>query len=161
MIMSITPERKRAVAQQWLNLTLCTYPSQSMKFLLHETDCFRNPVGQTHKDAIPLLVDELFGDMSSDKVRQALEGIVRIRAVQNLSAKEAVGFVFLLKEILQQELSDNGPIRLELDRRVDEMALAAFDLYSQCREQISAIQVSEARSRVALLERIYSEVEGR
>ncbi|MGA8183737.1 MAG: RsbRD N-terminal domain-containing protein [Terriglobia bacterium] len=160
-MLSISPERKRAIARQWLDLTLRTYPSQSMKFLLHETDCFRNPVGQTHKDAIPLLVDELFGDMDSAKVRQALEEIVRIRAVQNFSAKEAVGFVFLLKEIFQRELPDDGPIRLELDRRIDGMALAAFDLYSQCREQISAIQVSEARNRVALLERMFSEVEGR
>jgi RsbT co-antagonist protein rsbRD N-terminal domain len=160
-MLSISPERKRAIAQRWLDLTLCAYPRQSMQFLLHETDCFRNPVGQTHKDAIPLLVDELFGDMNTVKVRQALEGIVRIRAVQNLSAKDAVGFVFLLKEIFQQELSADGPIFLEVDRRVDVMALVAFDLYSQCREQISAIQVSEARSRVALLERIFSEVEGR
>ena len=160
-MLSISPERKRAIAQQWLDMTLCAYPSQSMQFLLHETDCFRNPVGQTHKDAIPQLVDELFGEMDSAKVQQALEEIVRIRAVQNFSAKDAVGFVFLLKEIVQHELSAERPIFLELDRRVDLMALAAFDLYSQCREQISAIQVSEARNRVALLERIFSEVEGR
>ena len=160
-MLTISPERKRAIARQWLELILRTYPSQSVKFLLHETDCFRNPVGQTHKDAIPLLVGGLFGDMDSANVRQALEDIVRIRAVQNFSAKEAVRFVFLLKEILQRELPAEDPIRLELDRRVDEMALVAFDLYSQCREQISAIQVNEARSRVALLERIFSEVEGR
>ena len=160
-MVSIPPERRRAIAKQWLDMTLSTYPSQSMNFLLHETDCFRNPVGQTHKDAIPMLVDEIFGHMDSTKVRQALEDIVRIRAVQNFSAKEAVGFVFLLKEILQKELPAEGPIPPDLDRQVDEMALVAFDLYSQCREQISAIQVSEARNRVALLERMFSEVEGR
>jgi hypothetical protein len=160
-MVSFSPEWKRAIAKQWLDLTLCTYPSQSMNFLLHEKDRFRNPVGKTHKDAIPMLVDEIFGHMDSAKVRQALEDIVRIRAVQNFSAKEAVGFVFLLKEILQKELSAEGSIPPDLDRRVDEMALVAFDLYSQCREQISAIQVSEARNRVALLERMFSEVEGR
>ena len=86
---------------------------------------------------------------------------MRIRAVQNFSAKEAVGFIFLLKEILQKELSADGPISSDIERRIDEIALVAFDLYSQCREQISAIQVSEARNRVALLERMFSEVEGR
>ncbi|HVB29134.1 MAG TPA: RsbRD N-terminal domain-containing protein [Terriglobia bacterium] len=160
-MLNVPSERKRAVAREWLALTLQTYPSQSTQFLLHETDCFRNPVGQTLKDGIPLLVDELFGDMNSGAVQQALEGIVRIRAVQNFSAREAVGFVFLLKKILQPELSAGGAMGLELDSRVDEMALAAFDLYVQCRGQISDIQVNEARRRVALLERIYSEVEGR
>lgn len=160
-MLTIPPERKRAISRQWLDMILSGYPSQSMKFLLHETDGFRNPLGQTHKDAIPLLVHELFGDMDSANVREALEGVVRIRAVQNFSAKEAVGFVFLLKEIVQRELPADKPTRLELDKRIDEMALVAFDLYSQCREQISAILVSEARSRVALLERIFSELEGR
>jgi RsbT co-antagonist protein rsbRD N-terminal domain len=158
---NVPSERKRAVAREWLAVTLQTYPSQSTQFLLHETDCFRNPVGQTLKDGIPLLVDELFGGMDPARVRQVMEGIVRIRAVQNFSAREAVGFVFLLKKVLQEELSAGGAMGLELDRRVDEMALAAFDLYVHCRGQISEIQVNEARRRVALLERIYSDVEGR
>jgi RsbT co-antagonist protein rsbRD N-terminal domain len=160
-MLSISAHRKRAVAQEWLALTLQTYPSQSMQFLLHETDCFRNPVGQTLKEGIPLLVDELFGDMNFERVQQALEGIVRIRAVQNFSAREAVGFVFLLKGILGEELAADGAIRRELDGRLDKMVLTAFDLYVQCRKQVCDIQVSEAKRRVALLERIYSEVEGR
>jgi hypothetical protein len=118
-------------------------------------------VGQTIKDGIPLLVDELFGDMNSDRVKQALEGIVRIRAVQAFSTKQAVGFVFLLKKILHQQLSADWTLLLKLDSRVDEMALAAFDLYVQCRKQTYDIQVSEAKRKVALLERIYSDVEGR
>jgi hypothetical protein len=157
----VSSEQRRAVAKEWLTLTLQTYPSQSLQYLVHETDCFRNPVGQTLKDSIPVLVDELFGEMNSTKVRKALENMVRIRAVQNFSAREAVGFVFLLKGILQRELSSEEEIRMDLDRRVDEMALTAFDFYTQCREKISDIQVSEARRRVALLQRIYSEVEGR
>jgi RsbT co-antagonist protein rsbRD N-terminal domain len=160
-MVNISSEQRRAVAGEWLALTLQTYPHQSMQFLLRETDCFRNPVGKTLKDGIPLLVDELFGDMNSPRVAQVLETIVRIRAVQNFSPREALGFVFLLKGILRNRLSDDPATCYELDNRVDEMALVAFDLYVQCRGQISDIQVSEARRRVALLERIYSGVEGR
>jgi len=160
-MLTISPERKRAISQEWLDLTLCTYNSQSMKFLVRESDRFRNPVGQTLKEGIPLLVDELFGGMDFARVRQALEDIVRIRAVQSFSARDAVGFVFLLKGVVQQELSAAGADRLELDRRIDELALSAFDFYTQCRAKISDIQVSEARRSVALLERIYSGVEGR
>lgn len=160
-MLDIPPERKRAIAQEWLALTFQTYPSQSLQFLLHEMDCFQNPVGHTLREGIPLLVDELVGDMNSERVRQALEGIVRIRAVQNFSARETVGFVFLLREILQKESAAEGVVRHELDGRLDEMILAAFDLYVQCRNQICDIQVSEAKRRVGLLERIYSGVEGR
>ena len=160
-MLNISAEQKRAIAPAWLELMLRTYPRQSMQFMLHETDCFRNPVGQTLKEGIPRLVEELFGEMDSTRIRQTLEDIVRIRAVQNFSARESVGFVFLLKGIFQQKLSSDAATRLELDRRIDEMALIAFDLYAKCRAKISDIQVNEARRRVALLQRIYSEVEGR
>lgn len=160
-MLSISPERKRAITQEWLDLTLHTYPGQTLNFLLRETDPFRNPLGHALRIGIPVLVDELFGGMDSEKVAQALTDIIRIRAVQNFSAREAVAFVFLLKGVAQPELSNSGPDRIELDRRIDELALSAFDFYTQCRAKISDVRVNEARRKVALLDRIYSEAEGR
>ena len=147
--------------EQCLGHTLQAYPDQSLRFLLREKDPFRNPVGQAFKEGIPLLVDELLGDMNPDRVAHALEGIVRIRAVQNFSASEAVGFVFLFKKILREEFPGDLELRLELENRIDDMALAAFDLFMRCREQVYEVQVSEARRKVGLLEKIYSGVEGR
>ena len=160
-MLRIPAKRKQALAEQWLGLTLQTYPERSLQFLLREKDPFRNPVGQILKEGIPLLVDELLGDMNAERVRGALEGIVRIRAVQNFSASEAVGFVFLLKKILREEFPDGVEARLELEDRIDDMALAAFDLFMRCREQVYEVRVSEARRKVGLLEKVYSAVEGR
>jgi hypothetical protein len=50
---------------------------------------------------LPVLTAELLGEMDQARVAGALESIVRIRAVQNFSASESVGFVFLLKGILR------------------------------------------------------------
>ncbi len=160
-MLKVSSEQKQAVSQAWLALTLQTYPSQSIRFLLHETDAFRNPVGQALKDGIPVLVDHLFDPTAPARAREVLEGIVRIRAVQNFSAREAVAFVFLLKGILHEKLPAAEAIRLEMDSRVDDLALTAFDLYTKCREQITDIQVSEAKRSVAMLQRFYTEVEGR
>lgn len=160
-MLGVPPERRSAIAEEWLILTLQTYPSQSMQFLLREQDSFRNPVGRTLKEGIPRLVDELLGDMDSERIRQTLEEIVRIRAVQNFSARQAVGFVFLLKRILRGEFPPDSVLSQELEGRLDELILVAFDLYMRCREQISEIQVGEAKRRVAQLERIYTEVERR
>jgi hypothetical protein len=160
-MLRVPPERKQALVKQWLEHTLQTYPERSLQFLLREKDPFRNPVGQTLREGIPLLVEELFGEMNADRVAQALEGIVRIRAVQNFSASEAVGFVFLVRKVLREELPDDREARLELECRIDDMALAAFDLFMRCREQVCEVQVREARRKVGLLEKIYSAVEGR
>lgn len=160
-MLDLLPERKSAIAQEWLTLTLQTYPSQSMQFLLHEKDCFLNPAGKTLKEGIPRLVNELLGDMNCESVRQAIDDIVRLRAVQNFSARQAVGFVFLLKRVLREVLAMESALPQEMDERLDELVLVAFERYVRCREDICEIQVGEAKRRVALLERIYTQAEGR
>lgn len=159
-MLNISAKQRSVIAQEWLFLILKTYPDQSRRHLFHETDPFRNPVGKIFKEGIPLLVDGIFGDINPDNLRQVLEDIVRVRAVQDFSASEAVRFVFMLKDILRTKLPDDPASFRDMDRRIDEMALLAFDRYVQCRAQISDAQVSEAKRQVALLERICSASEG-
>jgi RsbRD-like negative regulator of sigma factor len=157
---SVTRELRRAIAERWLAETLRTYPDETAQFLTRERDPFRNPVGAALREALPALVDGLFEEMDSGSVARALEGVIRIRAVQNFSASEAVRFVFLLKPALRAELPAGPEIEADLDRRVDEIALAAFDLYARCREQIYEVQLHEAGRRSIMLKKIYSGRDG-
>jgi RsbT co-antagonist protein rsbRD N-terminal domain len=159
-MLSIPPQTKQAPAQRWLAATVQTYPGLTAQFLLKEKDLFRNPVGAAIKEGIPRLIDELFGDMDAQKIAQGLEGIVRIRAVQNFTARQAVGFVFLLKKILRDELPSVCEVGGELDARVDGMALAAFDHFMRCREQVYEIRLNEAKRNQGVLEKICSRDEG-
>ena len=156
---SASPSRKRAIAERWLALTLQTYPAQSRQFLQGEKDPFRNPVGQALRTHLPALVEELFGDMDSKKVVQALEDLMRMRAVQSFTAREALSFVFALKTVVREELPANEEARIELEGRIDEMALSAFDLFLRCRERIYEIQANEAKRRVAMLEKMHRAAE--
>jgi hypothetical protein len=97
-------------------------------------------------------------------VPEALEAIIRIRAVQDFSPAEAVGFVFLLKravrEVLEGASSGSLPANMqsELEARIDALALSAFEIYTRCREQLFEIRVREAQRRTAaLLERFNRE----
>ena len=86
-----------------------------------------------------------------------LDPIVRIRAVQDFSPAEAVGFVFLLKRVVRQELG--GEIRqnraesqlLDFESQVDDLALKAFDLYMLCREQIYQLRAREIKNQTFTL----------
>ncbi len=153
---SVTRETRQAVAERWLAETLRTYPDETAQFLIRERDPFRNPVGTALREAIPALVNELFEAMDAASVARALEGVVRIRAVQNFSASEAVGFVFLLRPVVRAGLPAGLEIEANLDRRIDEIALAAFDLYASCREQIYEVRLREAGRHSHMLEKIYS-----
>ncbi len=144
--------RKDAIVRAWLARTLETYPERTARFLAREPDPFRNPVGQALKEALPALFDELLGAMDGGRLAPLLDGIVRIRAVQDFTPSQAVAFVFLLKQAIREEGGGEG--LAAVDGRIDEVALLAFDLFMRCRDQMSAIKADEARRRTSLLERM-------
>ena len=90
-----------------------------------------------------------------EEMRRSLDRVVRIRAVQDLPASEAVGFVFLLKQAIRDVPgAPDGADLSEMHERIDRLALEAFDLFVQCREKIYDLRVREIRDRTStLLER--------
>ncbi len=159
-LMQALATKKSTIVKAWLARTLQTYPGNTSRFLAQENDPFRNPVGHTLKTAFPVLLHELLGEMNASKITPVLDGVIRIRAVQDFTAGQAVAFVFLLKKVLREELrseiqSDReGEGLAAIEGRIDEMALLAFDLFMKCRERIYEIKANEARRRMFLLERM-------
>jgi len=84
--------------------------------------------------------------------------MIRIRAVQDFKPSQAVGFVLRLKKIIREELEKN---RQEIDtlhdelevleERIEDTALQAFDIYTQCRQKLYEIRVNENNRQVARL----------
>lgn len=152
---------RNGVLKEWLAQTLRTYPEQTARFLLQNKDPFRNPVGHTLQQGFSILLDELLGACDPARIRSALDGIVKVRAVQDFTAAQAVAFIFSLKRIVRSELNSLLPPEqatqalVTLEDRIDQMALLAFDLFMQCRERIYEIKASEAKRRVYLLERLH------
>jgi len=142
---------RSAVIQEWFERTLRGYPEQTSGFLRGEKDPFRNPVGHTLREGLAALFDEILGEMDEPRITAALDAIVRIRAVQDYTASQAVAFLFLLKEVLHEK-SPAADLAM-LENRIDRMALLAFDLYMKCREKIYEIKAEEAKRRVYVLER--------
>ena len=152
----ISPQTQQAISERWRAAIIQTYPGLTAGFLQQEKDPFRNPVGAALREGIPCLVAELFGAMDPGKVSQALEGIVRIRAIQDFSPRQAVGFVFELRDILKDVLPASAEQLGELHKRIDEMALVAFEVFMRCREQVYEVRLSEARRAEGFRKRMVS-----
>ena len=131
-----------AIVERWIQRTLETYPPETLPFLIGEQDLFRNPVGHTLRENLATLVHELLGSMDRNRIASALDALVRLRAVQDFSPAEAVGFVFGLRDAVQ---AISGPVPETLQGRIDELALMAFDRYTNCREQIFELRINELR----------------
>lgn len=132
----------QAVAKRWVEQTLASYRTPLMVHAAGDEDPFRNPVAHTVRQNLTTLTQQLLGAMDQTAVASALDAIVRLRAVQDFSAAEAVGFVFDLRSLVREASS---PIAASLDQRIDQLALMAFDIYMNCRQQIFELRAREIR----------------
>ena len=155
----LQPHRSEAL-DRWRGFLLDSYPEEAARFFRKEKDRFKNPVGQSIHRATETLFDGALLERDAEGVPEALESLVRIRAVQDFSPSEAVAFVFLLKravrEVLKEASADGAPARAlsDLESRVDALALAAFETYTRCREELFEIRLrASQRSMAVLLER--------
>lgn len=149
--------RREAVLERWFQAVLSTYPADTARFLASGADPFANPVGSTIRESLGRLYDRFATDAPTADLASAIDGVVRIRAVQEFTPSVAVGFVYTLRGILREELAGDaldaaGHAALEVG--VDRLALVAFDVFMQCREKIFDIRVREIRENQLLAARL-------
>jgi hypothetical protein len=159
--MDLLAQKRSAIIGAWLARVIQGYSENTAGFLLREKDPFRNPVGDAFRRGLPVLFDQVIGNMDRTELTPALDDIVRIRAVQDFNAGQAIAFVFQLKRTIREVLRDGPPPALEnvrldsVEDRIDELALLAFDLFLKCREKIFETKVNEMKRRTFLLERMH------
>jgi hypothetical protein len=133
---------QEAIVERWLERTLKSYPAEMASFLGVEQDRFRNPAGYTLRESLAVLAEELLGTMERGRIASVLDAVVRLRAVQDFSPAEALRFLFELRAAVGEV---QGTVSDELQGRIDEMALMAFDQYMACREKIYTLRAKELR----------------
>jgi hypothetical protein len=145
-------EKKSAILKKWFDAVADTYQDNTAGFLKKQKAQFTNPVGYTLAEGLDGLYESLLKGMIPDTVSTFLDGIVRIRAVQEFTPSEAVAFIFQLKKIVRQELGEvlqQQRMNEELaafDSAIDDLALFSFDIYMKCRETIYDLKAKEARN---------------
>ena len=147
----------KLVLERWRARILESYPEQTARFLATEKDEFANPVGHAFLRDTEVLLNELTQELDLKRALPALDGIIRIRAVQGFPPSQAIGFVFMLKEVVR-ELSCSYPqaesLKEELrafESDIDKLVLASFDVFIACRQRIHDVAQSQLKSMVHVL----------
>ena len=148
-------ERRHTIAQRWLECALEAYSPEGSKLFDSQKDPFANPVGHSLRTGMPQIIEALLEGGQQEMIREGLVEIIKIRAVQHHPASQAVSFVFGLKSVMRAQAGEaaEDPQLLsewaEMDRRIDGIALTAFDIFVECREQVSELRVSEVKRQVS------------
>jgi len=150
--------RRKDILRKWQKEIFQLYPADSIKFLTSESDQFANPVGHSTKKNTENLLNELLAedDINPEKIGPMLDGIMRIRAIQDFPPSGALRYLYILKNVVAQELnemneSDNNLYAelISFYGRIDEVTLIAFDIYSKCREKLFELKVDTAKNQVS------------
>jgi len=147
--------RKAALVDACLDRAVRAYSPETAAALRRERDPFANPVGHALSAGIRGLVDGLLSDADAAELGLCVEPILKIRSVQDLPPSRALAFLLGLKQVMREQLGD--AIRSpqiteewdELDGRIDQLALLAFDLFTRWRERVHEIRVRDLKRHVS------------
>ncbi len=134
---------------------MATYNQDATVFFRQNKDPFANPVGHALRNGTSAIFDNLLDGFNAETVAPFLKKIIKIRAIQDFSPSQALSFVLLMKKSIRTELGDKAVeqkfhtelIALETD--IDRIALLAFDIYMQCREDYNELRVNEIKRSVS------------
>lgn len=151
-------ENKEILLQKWVDKYYAAYPLGSTGFIRTSTDRFKNPIGIITQTSLNVLYDAVIGeDIDLAQVHQALEELVKLRAVQEMPASRAVGPMVQLKTLFKTEVFDelvkenkDSKVLAELfedfftvEARIDGLLLLSLDLYAADREKVFNLRVEE------------------
>jgi predicted component of type VI protein secretion system len=158
MLKELLKEKKLSIVDSWTQSVFETYQLEATKFFKLQKNQFSNPVGNIVSVNIEKIFDEMINDNNIGKIKSSLNDIVKIRAVQDFSPSQAIGFIYSLKKIinkeLRQEIKDEKTIDelMTIESGIDNIALAGFDLYMEAREKIFQIRIKEIKSKSLAIE---------
>ncbi len=147
-------DRKGEIVDRWFNAVIDTYAPETARIFKSRGNRFANPVAASTLDSLQEVFSGLLQAADTTQLATALDPLVRIRAVQNFTPSQATGFIFTLKTIIRNilrhelrtpRLADQLP---PFEKKIDDLALTAFDVYMQCREKIYDLKAGQERNSV-------------
>jgi len=139
-------KNKNRLLKEWFTATINTYPKDSARVLGKDANRFDNPVGAVTRESLGDVLDLIAEAYTEQSLERALDPVIRIRAVQAFDASDAVSFIFALKKIGENFL-DESQLR-PFDHMVDHIALAGFDKFMKCKEEIFLLKSTESKRRI-------------
>ena len=148
-------EQQAELLREWYDATLRSYfPSSEAEF--RSNAGFQNPVGQTLQESLGLILQGLIKNADSRALATPLDRVIRMLVVQGLSAGAAVRFLFLRRNLAVNQRGLDAADRPEWRSKIEMLAEMAVEIWCECRDTLSRLQIQELRQRIRLVESEFS-----
>jgi hypothetical protein len=156
-LIDLLVDKKSEILERWRELMFDSYVPETARFLKSQKDRFANPIAYQLNRGLTGILEVFLLNKETDQALAQFDEVLRLKALQDASPSRAMAFIFVLKavirEVLAQELQDPAAAAemIELEARLDGLALLGFDAYMERREKLCAVKVSEVKRKVSTL----------
>lgn len=148
---SLLIQKKEALLHRWLRVIFEPCGPGADIVAPAGSDRFTDPVGYTISNNASHLLDALIKGDDPEASRECMEKIIRIRAVQDLTKSQAVGFMADLKTVIRSQVLDEATkhgLTEELDgleKRIDRLGHMVDEIYIDMKRKIRELAIKEAK----------------
>jgi hypothetical protein len=146
-------EKRAIILQRWFDRILEDYPLETRAFFRENKSPYSNPIGFTLRRGMEGVIDYMLRPATVEEARAILEPVMRVRAVENLPPSQGGRFILPLREVVSEILREArrndllGQEWLDLNSRINQLALLGMNLYSECREKVNQLRIKEGERR--------------
>ncbi|MDD5648744.1 MAG: RsbRD N-terminal domain-containing protein [Dehalococcoidia bacterium] len=148
---SLLLQKKETVLRMWLRVIFEPCGPGNVMPLPAGGDRFTDPVGYTISNNAAHLLNALIKGDDPEASRECLEKIIRIRAVQDLTQSQAVGFMtglkMVMRSLIMEEVTRHALMEElnELEKRIDCLGHISDELYVNLKRQIRELAIKETK----------------
>jgi len=156
--------KKTVILDRWFDRVLEVYPPDTQSFFRENKSPYSNPIGFTLRKGMEGILDQILRPLTVEEARAILEPVMKVRAVENLPSSGGGDFILPLREVVPEIVREDkredllGREWLDLNSRINRLALLGMNLYSECREKVNQLRIKEWGKRAGEVQSRRAEV---
>ena len=144
-------KNRTSLIADWEDVILGEYAPETFRIFKKQKNKFANPVGHKVSQGVAELFDVICDESDEEVDTPALNEMLKVRALQPITASEALAFLFDIKMLVEKICQKQGMDTLYEEflafcARVDATAIAMFDIFTNCRQRVFQVRLNEYKT---------------
>ena len=155
-LQELLKKNRESLIADWEDIILGEYAPETFRIFKKQKNRFANPIGHKVSHGVAELFDVICDESDKEVDTPALNEMLKVRALQPITAAEALFFLFDIKLLVEKICQKQGMDKLYKEflvfcTRVDATAIAMFDIFTNCRQRVYQVRLNEYRTKRSII----------